>query len=103
MHKCSQSNVILVTQGRQDRMGMNWPKMAIKSTYLDQPGAKDQPNGCPLLQRVKEGNPEKRKLFLCFVFESNNRAYDIAANLYNLDENPQPWLFEVPRWEKLLA
>ena len=81
MHKCSQSNVILVTQGRQDRMGMNWPKMAIKSTYLDQPGAKDQPNGCPLLQRVKEGNPEKKKLFLCFVFESKNQAYDIAANL----------------------
>ena len=95
--------MILVTRGRQHRMGMNWPQMAIKSTYLDHAGAKDQPNGCPLLQRVKEGNPEKRKLFLCFVFESNNRAYDIAANLYNLDENPQPWLLEVSRWEKLLA
>ena len=68
MHKCSQSNVILVTQGRQDRMGMNWPKMAIKSTYLDHAGAKDQPNGCPVLQRVKEGNPEKKEVvfMLCF-------------------------------------
>ena len=68
MHKCSQSNVILVTQGRQDRMGMNWPKMAIKSTYLDHAGAKDQPNGCPLLQRVKEGNPEKGScLYVLFM------------------------------------
>ena len=50
----------------------------------------------PCFKESKKATLKKRKLFLCFVFESKNQAYDIAANLYNLDENPQPWLFEGP-------
>ena len=35
-------------------------------------------------------------LFVCFVYESKNQIHDIAAKLHNLDQNPQPWLFEGP-------